>query len=124
MFDMKRPCKSCPFRVGKGEAFALDPDRLEGIRTAAAFQCHQSVDYSRFEDEDGRQGDRPQQCTGLMAILHREGTPNQIMQVAERFGALDPAQLDPRGEAYSSWHEALAAHGCTGHKPNTPVDGD
>src|SRR3546814_3147904 len=47
----------------------------------------------------------PQQCAGLMTVLHREGKPNQIMQVAERFGALDPSALDPDDEVYASRSE-------------------
>lgn len=108
MFKLKRPCKSCPFRIGQGSLFGLHPDRLAAIRAGTAFQCHGTVDYS---DDDGpRPGDKPQQCAGLMAVLHREDDPNQMMQVAERLGALDPNQLDPDGVCYASWAEALAAH--------------
>lgn len=110
MFDLKRPCVSCPFRRGQGELFKLPPDRLDEIFDAPAFQCHKTVDYEHFEDGQLRQGDRPQQCAGLMAVLHREGQPNQIMQVAERLGAFDPDDLDPRNEAYGSMAEVRAAH--------------
>ena len=102
MFDLKRPCVNCPFRRGQGGAFRLDPGRLEEIMTGSAFQCHKTVDY--------KAGDRPQQCAGLMAVLRREGEDNQIMQVAERLRAARFDDLDPRGEAYASWAEALAAH--------------
>lgn len=117
MFDLKRPCTSCPFRRGQGELFRLNKDRLSEIVGAPAFQCHKTVDYTGDdEDDDGnpisRAGDRPQQCAGLMALLRNVGIPNQIMQVAERLGALDPAELDPRNEAYSSFEEAMRAHGC------------
>ena len=102
MFDLKRPCINCPFRRGQGEAFRLEADRLEEIRTGSAFQCHKTVDYKAW--------DRPQQCAGLMAVLRREGEDNQIMQVAERLRAARFDDLDPRGEAYASWAEVLAAH--------------
>lgn len=111
MFDLKRPCVTCPFRKGQGSRFQLSPDRLAEIRAAVAFQCHKTVDYDADEgDRAGRAGDRPQQCAGLMTILHREGDPNQIMQVAERLGALDPTRLDPSSEVYASWEVACAAH--------------
>ncbi len=108
MFDLKRPCVTCPFRKGQGETFNLHLARLREIAKASAFQCHKTVNY----DDDGRpfQGDKPQQCAGLMAVLHRSGKPNQIMQVAERFGSLDPDQLDPRGEAYDNLDDAFKAH--------------
>lgn len=108
MFDLKRPCVNCPFRKGQGSLFELHPGRLREIRGATAFQCHKTVDYDA--PRAGRAGDRPQQCAGLMAVLHREDEPNQIMQVAERLGALDPTTLDPGGEAYASWADVLVAH--------------
>jgi hypothetical protein len=110
VFDLKRPCLNCPFRKGMGVCFKLSPDRLEEIRTAPAFPCHKTVDYDQWDDVDGRQGERPQQCAGLMAVLHRMGEPNQIMQIAERLGALDCSQLDPNGEAYPTWANVRKAH--------------
>jgi len=106
MFDLKRPCTTCPFRIG--QTFFLQRGRLEEIRRGSAFQCHKTVDYDNWNTN--RQGDRPQQCAGLMAVLHRSGEPNQIMQVAQRLGHLDPTQLDPRREAFASWAAAVAAH--------------
>jgi len=99
MFDRKRPCVGCPFRRGQGSQFRMSPERLEEIRTGPAFQCHKTLD-----------GNRPQQCAGLMAVLRREGDDNQIMQVAARLGAAEFGGLDPRGEAYASWAEVQDAH--------------
>jgi hypothetical protein len=110
MFDLKRPCVSCPFRKGMGSWFTLGRARLREIRNATAFQCHRTVDYNAFDDDEKRQGDRPQQCAGLMTLLHRLNQPNQIMQVAERLGHLDPATLDPKREVYATWAEAMRAH--------------
>lgn len=107
MFDLKTPCMNCPFRKGKGEAFCLNEGRLEEIFAAASFQCHKTVDYS---EDTPAPGDRPQQCAGLMAVLHREGKPNQMMQVASRLGAFNPFDLDPRNEAYGSFEEVNIAH--------------
>lgn len=108
MFDLKQPCVSCPFRIGQGELFRLERERLEEIVRAVAFQCHKTVDYSGDEPDKGA---KPQQCAGLMAVLHREDQLNQIMQVASRLGVLDCDQLDPKQEAYASWAEVLKAHG-------------
>ena len=110
MFKLKRPCSNCPFRKGKGEQFRLHPKRLEEITKGSAFQCHKTVDYDT-EDPESRAGDKPQQCAGLMAVLLRAGRPNQIMQVAERFGELDPSEIDPDHEAYETLEEMYAAHG-------------
>lgn len=114
MFKLKSPCANCPFRRGVGESFSLGAERLEEIREAPAFQCHKTVVYGE-DPETGEevhdQGDKPQQCAGLMAVLAREGELNQIMQVATRLSALQLDSLDPRGEAYGSWAEVLEAHG-------------
>lgn len=107
MFDLKRPCVNCPFRIGQGSLFQLHPARLDDIEAAPAFQCHKTVNYS---GEGDLSGDRPQQCAGLMAVLHRSDRHNQIMQVAERLGALDPEAIDPERQAYACWEDALAAH--------------
>ena len=107
MFKLKRPCKRCPFRKDMGHTYLFSRDRVREIVTGTAFQCHATVDYS--EDWQGQPGDTPQQCAGLMAVLHRSGRPNQIMQVAIRTGHLDPATLDPDGEAYDSIKDAMAA---------------
>jgi hypothetical protein len=117
MFDLVRPCPTCPFRKGQGELFQLKEMRLASIFTAPAFQCHGTVDYN---EDSGRPGNRPQQCAGLMALLHREGKPNQIMQIATRLGHLDPARLDPRQEAYASFAAAHAAHH-TRHRSPRPA---
>jgi hypothetical protein len=108
MFDLKRPCVNCPFRRGQGEAFRLDPGRLEEIRTGSAFLCHKTLAWT--DEGSSAPGERPQQCAGLMAVLRREGEDNQIMQVAERLRAARFDDLDPRGEAYASWAEVLEAH--------------
>lgn len=107
MFKLRRPCANCPFRRSQGWAFGLRRERLKEIVAAPAFQCHKTVDY---DDDDPAPGERPQQCAGLMAVLHRAGRPNQIMQVAERLGHLDPDRLDPDNEAYGSLEEAFAEH--------------
>lgn len=88
----------------------MDQDRLIEIATSSAFQCHKTIDYGNFENPMLRQGDRPQQCAGLMALLRNAEMPNQIMQVGERYGALDVSVLDPKGEAYASLDEAFEAH--------------
>lgn len=129
MFDLMSPCANCPFRKGQGELFGLDPGRIYKIATASAFQCHKTVDYSNSDDEDGFEhpapGQHPQQCAGLMAVLHREDKLNQIMQVAERLGSLDCTMLDPRNEAYDCMADVYRAHAGNWrkHKRVKPNDG-
>jgi hypothetical protein len=109
MFDLKRPCITCPFRKGQGHLFQLTEERLTEIRNATAFQCHKTVDYDHFNDQRKRQGDHPQQCAGLMAVLIREGKANAIMRVAGLFG-VSLTGIDPEGDAYETWADVLEAH--------------
>lgn len=50
-----------------------------------------------------------QQCAGLMAMLHKEGKPSQIMQAAERLTEWRAANLDGR-TVYDTIAEATADH--------------
>ena len=115
MFDLTRPCKNCPFRKGQGHLFGMHRFRLSEIFAASAFQCHKTVDYKNFDDPERRSGDHPQQCAGLMSILHRAGIPNQIMQVGQRLGAFDPNKLH-HDDVYATPKSAIAAHS-RGAKP-------
>ncbi len=76
MFKLTRPCANCPFRKSQGHLFGLHPERLQEILEAPAFQCHKTVDYDT-ESGVGVAGDKPQQCAGLMGLLHKAGRPNQ-----------------------------------------------
>jgi len=110
VFDLKKPCSSCPFLKVNGEKFGLSKESLDEIFNGPAFQCHCSVDYDHFDDEIRRQGENPQQCKGLMSLLAYEGMPNQIMQVAERFrvAAVDSHKCEG---TFQTFDEAIEAHG-------------
>lgn len=109
MFDLKKPCKDCPFKIGQGSRYRLRHDRLLGIFDGPAFQCHRTIDYDQFEDSEARQGDKPQQCAGLMGLLLAVDQPNQIMQVAMRLGHFDPGSIN-RKACYQSFGDAMRAH--------------
>lgn len=109
MFKLKTPCANCPFRKGQGERFRLGTERVLGIFNDTAFQCHKTVDYSGDEPQPGK---NPQQCVGVMSLLHRAGLPNQIMQVAERLRGVAPDYFDKLDHAavYDDIVDALEAH--------------
>lgn len=107
MFNLKKPCITCPFRKGQGELFQLPEKRLEEIFYGPAFQCHKTVDYS---EESPTSGEKPQQCAGLMAVLHREHEYNAIMKAGIYYTQLDVNELDPDQEAYASFDEVRKAH--------------
>lgn len=85
-------------------------ERLEEIKNSDAFQCHKTVDYEHEDDPRLRQGDHPQQCAGLMAVLIREHQYNTIMKVAMVYGHLKPDEIDPDAEAYATWQQVIDAH--------------
>lgn len=117
MFKLRTPCSNCPFRKDKADLFRLHPDRIREIAAAEAFQCHKTVVYGVDEDtgeETHDQGKHPQQCAGLMAMLHTAGIPNTIMQVASRISEFDPNMLDTT-MTFSSVEEAVRAHN-PGHR--------
>jgi hypothetical protein len=111
-FDLTSPCGNCPFRSDRGH-FGLYPERVRGILggghgrehwPAASFPCHKTIDYG-----DGPEiGPHAQQCAGVMIILHREGRPNDAMQIAERLGLFDPTKLDLNAPVYRSTDDAIA----------------
>lgn len=105
MFDLKRPCNNCPFRKGVGETFQLNRERLTEIFDAVAFQCHKTVNYG----EGDRAGDHPQQCAGLIALLHKEGRANRITRTAVGLINFNPGSIEA-SDVYDSIDEALAAH--------------
>lgn len=104
MFDLKRACVTCPFR--KSVQFALRFGRVVDILDQPAFQCHKTVDYS---GDNPAPGAKPQQCAGLMLVLHRSNMPNQIMQVGQRLGHFDPSQLVDDPDVFADTFETLDA---------------
>lgn len=80
-FDLKAPCKTCPFRTD-GSQVLLSEDRREeiaaGIEGGATFTCHKTVDYS--VDDEERDGGT--QCAGAVLVA---GQP-QLMRIYDRFG--------------------------------------
>lgn len=120
MFKLTKPCSNCPFRKGKGELFQLGAERVMEIMNSEAFQCHKTVDYSHIEDPRKRQGANPQQCVGVMSLLHRAGLPNTIMQVATRLRGVAPDYFDKLDHSvvYDDLVDALEAH--SGYDPNWP----
>lgn len=114
MFDLKKPCKTCPFKVGNGQGFRLGAERLAGIRQGPAFQCHNTVDYEHGPD-DGvgfpvpQPGNKPQQCLGLIGVLLNEQETNAITRLALVTGHFDPEKVNLT-QCYSSWAEVEDAH--------------
>jgi hypothetical protein len=97
MFDLKKPCNNCPFLKTQGRLFGLSRLRLKGIFRSPAFQCHKTLNG------------RPQQCAGIMSVLHKSNKPNSIMDVAEAMTDWRAADLD-HTNTYNSIEEATEDH--------------
>lgn len=109
MFDLKKPCSNCPFRIGQGELYRLHEERLlEILEGDSWFQCHQTVEYD--EDGEGIPGaGGAQHCYGAAVIRMNEGHPNQLMQVAGRIGAIDLDTITS-DDVYSCIDDVLEVH--------------
>lgn len=99
-FDMKRPCKDCPFIPGSSTNTTLNPGRLDSIvdtlRDGGSFQCHKTIEH---EIKD-------QHCAGALIFLERERRPNQAMRIAERLGMYDYKALDMDATIISNENES------------------
>ncbi|GKU79324.1 hypothetical protein L3i20_v237210 [Paenibacillus sp. L3-i20] len=92
-FNLKKPCKDCPFLQGSSTNKTLVKGRLEGIVSdlmdGMTFTCHKTLNLKSLDQEH---------CAGALQYLEREERPNQMMRIAERIGLYDHTKL----EQYSS----------------------
>lgn len=88
-FDLKTPCKDCPFIKGSATNTTLAEGRLdeivEDISYGAHFICHKTLELPSNDQ---------QHCAGALIYLERDDNPNQMMRIAERLGMYDRRKLD------------------------------
>lgn len=80
-FDLKTPCKNCPFRTDATAIRFACRERAEEIEEIAyrnGFPCHLSADH--VEDDEGEGGyvfgDGTQHCAGALIMHSRDGDGN------------------------------------------------
>lgn len=87
-FDLKQPCKECPFVPGSSTNTTLAKGRLGSIiadlRADMSFTCHKTLDLPTSDE---------QHCAGALIFLEREENPNQMMRWHERIGKYDHTKL-------------------------------
>ena len=89
-FDLKKPCKSCPFVVAHD--FHLTPERIAEIADAFAFPCHKTVDYDDDDERINRASE--QHCFGHLVVQWAEyGGFNKGAAFAAQSGMFDPHAL-------------------------------
>lgn len=76
-FDLKTPCKNCPFRTDETAIRFACLERAEEIENSAyrhGFPCHLSAEIDEDDDEAGYEfGDNTQHCAGALMMFARHG---------------------------------------------------
>ena len=118
-FDLKTPCKNCPFRTDEAAIRFSCRERAEEIEQSAyrnGFPCHLSAEY---REDDGFEHDgyvfdpsgKTQHCVGALIMFMRDGyssTPgtNNDEDLFERL----EAQVDHKAPVFDSVEDFLAAN--------------
>lgn len=104
-FDLRTPCKDCPFR--KDVLPYLSPERAEDIGDAIlsgqTFTCH------KYTHSLGYEGEKEKHCAGATIILEKEEQPNQMMRIAERIGLYDRTKLNMDAPIYDTVEDFIGA---------------
>jgi hypothetical protein len=106
MFNLPRPCDTCPFRrVGGG--IRLHPERARALAESQAdpdgggFPCHKTVPEV-YQETVGEAQDAGvpltdmlwpkgmEYCAGAIVFAHKQGNQPAVLQIAERVHALRP----------------------------------
>jgi hypothetical protein len=82
-FDLRTPCKNCPFRTDETAIRFACRERAEGIEESAyrnGFPCHLSAEYTDDDHEDGGYefGANTQHCAGAMIMYLLDGSEGNI----------------------------------------------
>ncbi len=114
-FDLRKPCKSCPFRTDV-KPF-INAERAAEIGDAITtqqqtFACHQHTQFD--QDDEGEEFNVPhggdQHCAGALILLEKLGKPNQMMRIAERLRMYDHTRLKMDSPVYPSVRAMVSAH--------------
>lgn len=116
-FNLKKPCKDCPFRNDKphqkgwlGEKRANDI--YQNLLDGGNFPCHKTHDYADDSGSEFRHQDNHQFCAGALIMLEKENNTLQshALRMAIRFDLYNPNDLDKsspvfeNGVSFIKWH--------------------
>lgn len=109
-FDLKTPCKHCPFRTDVKPFLRFE--RAVDIAISItdhdrSFPCHKTTRH----DDDGEYvpTQKEQHCAGASIMLEKMRMPNQMMRIASR-GAYDRNALDMDAPVYENVDAMLRAY--------------
>lgn len=101
-FNLKKPCKNCPFTKADTTIHLQEGRREEIIESlltgeSMSFPCHKSVyksDGRNFDEEGEYKPTDIQQCPGAMAVCKKFGRDAVIVQVSTRMGFIPEGHYD------------------------------
>lgn len=110
-FDLRKPCKGCPFVDDEHAVRHLGEERAEGIvdsitRMQQSFTCHKTTEYCEEKGEHVTNG-KEQHCAGALILLEKHNQPNQMMRISERFGGYDRTKLEMDSGVYDTYEDFI-----------------
>lgn len=117
-FDLKKPCKDCPFRndkphqkgwLGEQRADEIYQSLLDG----GNFPCHKTHDYTDDDDREFKHQDSHQFCAGALIMLNKEHNTlqSQALRMAIRLGLYNPNDLDVSSPVFENGVQFIKYHG-------------
>ena len=134
-FDLKKPCKNCPFLkpsvqpMNKGW---LSKERAQGIidnllHQGGTFPCHKTTNIDddfnydvEFESEEAareaeteawhRNVSGSQYCAGALILMLKCGNPSQMTQIAQRLNLFNADELIDRDKVVENLEEFVNMH--------------
>ncbi len=88
-YEMRSPCKECPFLVGTG----YREGRLEQF-ASGEFPCHKASVLNEDADYVPRPDGKTPHCAGALIYNEKRNRPHQMMRICERLGFYDASKLD------------------------------
>lgn len=112
-YEMKTPCKHCPFRSNiRGY---LTKERVieiaHSVLSGQSFPCHKTTEAIESDDgiEDMEATPDSQECAGASIFAQRHKTSSQMSRIAERLG-MKVAKLNSRAKVCRSVDEMVEVH--------------
>lgn len=116
-FNLKRPCKDCPFRNDKPHQEGwLGAERAEGIYQSLLdggnFPCHKTHDYADDNSGEFTHQKGHQFCAGALIMLENEGSTfqSQALRMAVRLRLYNPNDLDKNSPVFANGDEFIDYH--------------
>lgn len=106
-FDLKQPCKTCPFRLSEPSSPGEQAMVWSGIFKADhSMTCHDTI----IRDAAGNAipHAKEQHCAGAMLVLEAQGRRNDAMQAAVASGDYRPEELQVTADLRSATAASLA----------------